>query len=492
MTGSWDDPRMSFAREGEMQAQGVPDRLTSVREAGAVEAARLVARRARMRKMRFDTIAVHGVYDMEEALRNQGAIIEPVYAGPAQHFASSDAMEAALGYLVPAWGYSRITNPTVAYAEETLALLESYGSGLEASAYLTSSGMSAVHMTTAPFLDVRYGATMNIVAGARCYGGTYMLFSERYGAERGVEIRWVPDVGDITAWEAAIDARTRFVYVETPSNPSLAVADVEALASVAHRNGVPLIVDATVATPALLRPLALGADVVVHSVSKCLAASGAVIAGALISRRDIVSRTGPEALRQDFATYVKLLPGRDHGPALAPASAASVLHDLRTLRGRVDQMSRGAIRVAEFLAAHPGVDRVWYPGLPSHPGHDVATRQMRLVDAEPRDGAPERFGYLLGFEVRGGPERARDVFDGLRLVFRATDLGRVKSVATIPAISTHQQQGDAGRALGGVPDNLVRLSIGCEHPDDLIADLDWALAGAARRTRARAAIRTSY
>ncbi len=480
MTRRCDYRRMSFVPEGDAPRPGVIDHLTPVREAGAVEAARLVARRARMRQMRFDTIAVHGVYDLEEALRNQGAIIEPVYAGPAQHFASSDAMEAALGYLVPAWGYSRITNPTVAYAEETLALLESYRSGLEASAYLTSSGMSAVHMATAPFLDVRYGASMNVVASARCYGGTFMLFSQRYGAERGIEIHWVADVGDIAAWEAAIDERTRFVYAETPSNPGLAVTDVEALASIAHRHGVPLIVDATVATPALLRPLALGADVVVHSVSKCLAASGAVIAGALVSRREIISRAGPQALRDDFATYVKLLPGRDYGPALAPTSAASVLHDLRTLRGRVDQMSRGAMRVAEYLAAHPGVDRVWYPGLRSHPGHDVAARQMRLVDAEPGDGQPERYGYLLGFEVAGGPEQARAVLDGLRLVFRATDLGRVKSVATIPAISTHQQQGGAGRALGAVPDNLVRLSVGCEHPDDLITDLDRALGPATR------------
>jgi O-acetylhomoserine/O-acetylserine sulfhydrylase-like pyridoxal-dependent enzyme len=452
--------------------------LAALRGAGAAETARLAQRRARMRRMRFDTVAVHGVYDLEEALRNQGAIVEPVYAGPAQHFASSDAMEAALAYLVPAWAYSRIANPTVSYAEETLALLESYGSGVEASAYLTSSGMSAIHMTTAPFLDLRYGADMNVVAGARCYGGTFMLFSERYAAERGIDVRWVPDVGDVSAWEAAIDSRTRFVYVETPSNPGLAVADVEALAMVAHRNGVPLIVDATIATPALLRPLAFGADIVVHSVSKCLAASGATIAGVVVSRRDIVSKVGPDALREDFATYVKLLPGRDHGPALAPASAASVLHDLRTLRGRVDQMSRSALRVAQFLDSHPGVDRAWYPGLPSHPGHAVASRQMQLVDAEPRDGSPERFGYLLGFEVAGGPLAARRVLDGLRLVFRATDLGRVKSVATIPAISTHQQQGEEGRSLGAVPAGLIRFSVGCEHPDDLIADLDQALAGA--------------
>lgn len=447
-----------------------------VRDSGTIEAVRLETRRARMRRRRFDTIAVHGVYDMSEALRNQGAILEPVFAGPSQHFATSEEMAAALAYEVPAWGYSRIANPTVGYVEETLALLESYGSAIEASACMTSSGMSAVHMATMPFLDVRAGRRMNVVAGAACYGGTFMLFSERYSAERGVDVRWVADPGDMAAWEALIDDETRFVYVETPSNPTVTVTDVEALADVAHRHGVPLVVDATIATPALLRPLALGADVVVHSVSKCLAASGAAIAGVLVSRPDILTRVGSEEMRSDFAKYVKLLPGRDHGPTLSAASAFAVLNDLRTLRGRVDQMSRSALKVARFLAGHPAVKSVHYPGLDTHPARDVAVRQMRLVDSEAGDGGPERFGFLLGVEIAGGAAAARRVLDGLELVFRATDLGRVKSVATIPAISTHLQQGSQGRALADVPANLIRLSVGCEHPDDVIADLDHALA----------------
>jgi O-acetylhomoserine/O-acetylserine sulfhydrylase-like pyridoxal-dependent enzyme len=438
----------------------------------------LAARRARMRRMRFDTIAVHGVYDMEEALRNQGSIVEPVYSAPAQHFASSDALEAALAYQVPAWAYTRIANPTLGYLEETLALLESYGSGVEASACLTASGMSAVHMATSPFLDVRFGPGPNIVASPRCYGGTFMLFDQRYASERGVEVRWVADPYDTASWEAAVGPGTRFVYCETPSNPSLAVADVEALAAVAHRQGVPLIVDSTVATPALLRPLCFGADIVVHSVSKCMAASGAAIAGALVSRKDIISRLGDDEMRRDFAAYVKLFPARDYGPCLAPASAAAVLHDLRTLRSRVDQMSSGAARVAEFLEGHRRVQRVWYPGLASHPGHAIAARHMRLVDEATDDPGPARFGYLLAFEVAGGGHEARMVLDRLRLIFRATDLGRVKSVATIPAISTHQQQGDEARALAAVPANLIRLSVGCEHSDDLIADLAQALEGA--------------
>jgi O-acetylhomoserine/O-acetylserine sulfhydrylase-like pyridoxal-dependent enzyme len=470
---------MTFATDEEAAMLGTVDsEREAILAAGAVIGGELEARRARMRGMRFDTIAVHGVYDLAEALRNQGSILEPVFASPAQHFASSEAMAAALAYEVPAWGYSRIANPTLAYVEETLALLESYGSGVEATACLTASGMSAVHMATAPFIDVRGSGRMNVVIGARCYGGTFMLFSERYANERGVDVRWVEDVGDASAWERLIDTDTRFVYVETPSNPGLAVADVEMLASLAHAQGVPLIVDATVATPALSRPLALGADIVVHSVSKCMAASGAAIAGVVVSRPGIVSRVGSDAMLADFALHVKLLPGRDYGPALAPTSAFAVLNDLRTLRARVDQMSRSALAVAQFLDGHPAVDAVHYPGLEDHPGHAVASRQMRLVDAAERDGRPERYGYLLGLEISGGAPAARRVLDGLELVFRATDLGRVKSIATIPAISTHQQQGDDGRALGAVPENLIRLSVGCEHPDDVIGDLDRALAWA--------------
>jgi O-acetylhomoserine/O-acetylserine sulfhydrylase-like pyridoxal-dependent enzyme len=181
-------------------------------------------------------------------------------------------------------------------------------------------------------------------------------------------------------------------------------------------------------------------------------------------------------MRDDFATWVKLLPGRDHGPALSPLSALAVMSDLRTLRSRVDRWSRSAARVATFLSDHSAVEAVAYPGLPSGPGHAIARRDMWLVDGDD-DGRPvNRYGSLLSFSVRGGHAAARRVFDSLELIWRATDLGRVKSVATIPAISTHQQQGEAGRSLAAVPPGQIRLSIGGEHPDDVTADLDHALA----------------
>jgi len=433
-------------------------------------------RRSAMRGMRFDTIAVHGIYDAQAALANQGSINEPLFLSPAQHFVESDQMECALAYRMPSWTYTRIANPTVHYLEETLALLETYGSDVKASACATASGMAAVFMATEPFLAKDDSLPPpNVVASAKCYGGTFMLFSERYGRERGIEIRWVCDPLDLDEWASKVDPGTRFVYGEMPSNPALAVFDIPAVAELAHSAGIPLIVDPTVATPALLRPLAMGADVVVHSLSKSLAGSGLAIGGALISRPDIPSRIGPEDLRADFATHVKLLPFRDHGPAMSPFNALMTLADVRTVRSRIDAWSRGAMTVATFLEAHPRVESVRYPGLVTFPGHEVARRDLWLADGDDHGTPVNRYGPLLSFDVRGGESAARAVFDRLDLVFRATDLGRIKSVATIPAISTHQQQGEAGRELGGVPSNQIRLSIGGEDPADLIADLERAL-----------------
>jgi O-acetylhomoserine/O-acetylserine sulfhydrylase-like pyridoxal-dependent enzyme len=436
-------------------------------------------RRATMRQMHFDTIAVHGIYGMEAALANNGSIIEPAYLSPAQHFADSDHLEAALAYLMPAWGYTRIANPTTHYLEETLALLETYRTNATASACVTSSGMAAVHLATSPFLSVGSDAPAgrpNVVVSAKCYGGTFMLFT-RYATERGVNVRWVRNPLDLDDWASKIDGQTRFVYGEMPSNPALAVFDIPAVTRLAHDADIPLIVDSTVATPALLRPISLGADIVVHSLSKMIAGSGMAIAGALIARHGLPGSAWPDEMREDFATYVKLLPARDLGPALSPLNALLAMSDLRTLRARVDAWSRSAEIVVAYLATHPAVEAVDYPGLVTTPGHEIAMRDMWLADGGV-DGEPvNRFGSLLSFVVRGGSPAARRTFDRLELIWRATDLGRIKSVATIPAISTHQQQGEAGRGLAGVPDGQIRLSIGGEHPADLIADLNRALEG---------------
>ena len=226
-----------------------------------------------------------------------------------------------------------------------------------------------------------------------------------------------------------------------------------------------------------MRPLEHGADIVVQSLSKTIGSSGMAIAGAIIARHNLPSRIGPDDLRANFALYVKLLPLRDHGPGLSPFSSLMLLNDLRTLRSKIDKMSRSSMQVAEFLAQHPSVEAAYYPGLPSQPGHAVAQRYMWLVDGADDYGQPvNRYGHLMAFTVKGGNAAARRVFDRFEMIWRATDLGRIKSVATIPAISTHQQQGESGRQLAQVPGNLIRLNVGAEHPADIIADLDQALA----------------
>ncbi len=434
------------------------------------------------KKWRFDTVAVHGLYTVEEAIqRNQGAIIEPIYLATSQAYRDSDELEAALAYLIPTWCYARIANPSVYYLEWTLALLEGYGCDFETACCATSSGMSAIMSAIEPFLvrlPGKESEPINFVASAHVYGGTFQQFSVRQ-REKGIEVRWVQHPERVEEWAELIDEHTRFLYGELPSNPTLAFFDIAAVAELAHKHQIPLIVDATVATPALLRPLQHGADIVVHSVTKSMTASGFGIAGAVIARKPIVTNIPNEQLREDFASYIKFLPNRDNGPNLSPMQAALTLNDLRTLRSRMDMLSENALLVAEFLESHPKVEKVSYPGLKSHPLHHLARRYMWLVDSEHDQRYREkvnRYGHLLSFCVKGGHEAARRVLDGLQRIFRATDLGRIKSVATIPAISTHQQQGEEGRKLASIPDNLIRLSVGAEHPDDIIADLDQALA----------------
>ncbi len=439
--------------------------------------------RAKLRNCKFDTIAVHGLYSMQEALDyNQGSIIEPVYLSTSQAFRDSDEMELALGYQIPTWCYSRIANPSMYYLEGLLAMLEEYHTGVEASCLATSSGMSAIRTAVDEFLhpDPKHPERpRNFVATSQVYGGTYQLFSVRKDQECQVEWRKVINSNDISEWEALIDENTRFLYGEMPSNPTLSFFDVAAVAKLAHKHGIPLIIDATVATPALMRPLAHGADIVIQSVTKSLSCSGFTVAGAIIARKNIPAKLDNDALKADFCTYLKLLPARDYGPNLGPFQCAMVINDIRTLRMRMDVMSENTRKIAEFLEGHKHVEKVNYLGLSSHPLHQVAKDYLLLVDSEldSADGKPvNRFGHLMSFEVKGGAESARKVFDGFERIWRATDLGRIKSVATIPAISTHSQQGEEGRKLAAIPANLIRLSVGAEHPDDVIKDLDRSLA----------------
>ena len=429
-----------------------------------------------MRGKGFETICVHGAYTPDEALRNNmGAITEPVYSSSAQIFENATWLEAALSYKIPAWVYSRISNPTIGYLELVLAMLEAYRQPFTASTFCTSSGMSAIKAATEPFLaDLRGRGSSekkNMVSMAQCYGGTFQLFNERYAKERGIEVRWVENPNDLGEWEDRIDENTRFVYGEMPSNPGLMIFDVERVAEIAHAHGTPLIVDSTIATPALMRPFEHDADLVIHSLTKSITASGRVIGGALVSRQNIVWDAAPqEEMKRDFAGWVKLWPGRDAGPCMSAESAAHSLDSLKTLRMRMDCMSRSTMKVAEFLDAHEMVESVNYLGLENHSLHALAKKYLKLVDSD-----ENLYGHLLSFNVKGGLENARRVLNKLHMIFRATDLGRIKSVATIPSVTTHQQQGVEARGLAKIPANMIRLCVGAEDTRDVIDDLRNAL-----------------
>ena len=435
-----------------------------------------------IKKQRFDTIAVHGIYSMQEALDfNQGSIIEPIYMSTSQAYRDSDEMEAALSYQIPTWCYSRIANPTMYYLEGAVALLEGYGADIETSCIATASGMAAIQSAVDPLLSINQNGPIkpiNFVASTQVYGGTFQQFAVRKEQERGIEWRKVTNSNDMDEWASKIDENTRFIFGEMPSNPGLAFFDLKAIIELAHSKGIPVIIDSTVATPVLMRPLALGADIVVQSVSKTITSSGFGIAGAVISRKGMVSNYLPEEAKADFCTYLKQLPNRDNGPNISPMNAILALNDMRTIRSKVDLMSQTTLKVAKFLENHKHIDRVEYLGLESHPMHKLASEYMYLVDSEYDEQYGEkvnRYGHLMSFLVKGGHQNTRGVFDALQMIWRATDLGRIKSVATIPNISTHLQQGEEGRKLANIPDNLIRLSVGAEHADDIIADLENAI-----------------
>jgi cystathionine gamma-synthase len=338
--------------------------------------------------------------------------------------------------------YARDRNPTAEHAEALLAELEG-----AAEARLFASGMAAATCFFEALLRER-GPRPHVVAPTEMYWSLRGWLEER-AALGLLEISWIPS-GDAGALARALQAgRSALVWAETPSNPTCAITDLAETAECAHRAGALLAVDGTVATPVLTRPLALGADVVMHSASKQLNGHGDVLAGALVTaRRDALwEAIGRERTKR--------------GPILGPFEAWLLLRGLRTLYLRVPASAAGALRVAGFLAGHPAVAEVFYPGLPSHPRHEVAARQMR-----------GGFGPLLSFRLRAGEAEARAVARRLRHFSEATSLGGVESLV--------EHRASVEGPPSALPPDLLRLSIGIEDPADLIADLEQALAGAER------------
>lgn len=338
--------------------------------------------------------------------------------------------------------YGRTKTPTAAVLEERLAALE----GGEA---CVTAGSGSQALFSLIFTIARPGD--NIVTSLNIFGEGYKQAAVIFPERCGVQFRFVQDPADLRSWDAAIDRRTKLVWVETPSNPCLFITDIRGVADVAHSRGVPLLVDNTTATAALQQPLALGADIVLLSITKFLAGNATVLGGAII---------GPEALTEDIRWNTTEFVGA----IMQPFDSWLTLQYLETLPLRMARHSSNAQAVAEFLAGHPKVRRVNYSGLPTHGQHALACRQMRA------------HGGLLSFVVPGGIPAAARVMDSFKLVIHAVTFGASRTICMHPRTITHEHMTQAERDAAGIDDGLIRLSVGLENPEDIIADLEQALA----------------
>lgn len=343
----------------------------------------------------------------------------------------------------PDFIYGRSKNPTVSVLEERLASLE----GGEA-AITAGSGSQALFALLTTIL--RPGD--NVLSCLHTFGEGYVQAASLFPTRFGVEFRLVEDPARLDSWESQIDRRTRLLWLETPSNPCLFVADIRALSQLAHSHGVPLLVDNTTATPALQRPLELGADIVLLSLTKFICGNASILGGAVVGDKALI-----EDIRMNTTEYI--------GSILSPFEAWLTLQFLETLELRMERHSSNATRVAEFLAGHPNVSRVNYPGLHTHPAHEIAAKQMRA------------FGGLLSFTLRGGLRAAAKVLNSFRLITHAVTFGTSRTICMHPASITHNEMTPEERAKVGIDDGLLRLSVGLEDPADIIADLEQALCG---------------
>lgn len=337
--------------------------------------------------------------------------------------------------------YSRINNPTVDIFERRMADLEGAEAGLA-----TSSGMSAIFMIAAHL--ARNGG--EVVSCDRLYGGTFHLFHDTL-PQLGIKVTFVKNPHDIKSWESAITKKTKFLYVETPSNPQMEVFDIAALAHLAHAHHLLLVVDSTIATPALQRPREFGADVVVHSATKYICGNGTALGGVIVGKKKLM-----DEIRQ--GVY------RDIGPAMAPFNAWLFILGLETLSLRMAALSENALQVARFLVEHPKVKRVYYPGLESSLFKSLVDKQMQGMASS-----------LMAFEVKGSRKSCTRFIESLKLISHLANLGDNKTLAIHPASTTHEQLPQKDLKKVGITDTMIRMSIGLEDMEDVIADVRQAL-----------------
>ena len=383
----------------------------------------------------FDTLAVRSGQQRTSELENS----EPIFA--TSSFVFENAAQAAARFAGDEPGniYSRFTNPTVQAFERRLAAME----GGEA-CVATASGMAAITSLCLALLK----SGDHIVSSRSVFGTTTTLF-DKYLPRFGIDTSFV-DMKDLQAWKRALQNNTRLLFLETPSNPLTEIADIRALADLAHENDCLLVVDNCFCTPALQRPLDLGADLVVHSATKYLDGQGRIVGGAVV---------GPEQLVAEEVFGVI----RSTGPSLSPFNAWVALKGLETLSLRMQAHSRQAQQLANFLLEHPRIEQVFFPGLESHPQHELARRQQR------------DFGGVVSFVVSGGREAAWRLIDATQVLSITANLGDVKTTITHPATTTHGRVSEELKQQVGIGEGLVRVAVGLEDIEDIIGDLSRGL-----------------
>ncbi|ABM62917.1 bifunctional O-acetylhomoserine aminocarboxypropyltransferase/cysteine synthase [Halorhodospira halophila] len=420
--------------------------------------------------MKLETQAVHAGYSPDPTTR---AVAVPIYQTTSYAFDDTQHGADLFDLKVEGNIYTRIMNPTNAVLEQRVAAMEGGIGGLA-----VASGMAAI--TYAIQAITRAGD--NIVSTSRLYGGTYNLFAHSLPIH-GIEVRFAAQ-DDYERLEAQIDERTKALFCESVGNPSGEVVDVERLAEIAHRHGIPLMVDNTVPTPYLWRPIDNGADIVIHSLTKYMGGHGTTVGGVIVDsgkfpwadhgdRFPMMVEPDPSyhgvVYTEDmgeaaYITRCRVVPLRNMGAALSPFNAFQLLQGIETLPVRMDRHCDNAQRVAEYLQAHPRVSWVKFAGLEDSPYKPLADRYMG-----------GRAASILSFGVQGGFEAGARFIDALQLITRLVNIGDAKSLACHPASTTHRQLNDEELESAGVSRDLVRLSIGLEHVDDILADIDQAL-----------------
>lgn len=421
--------------------------------------------------MKIETLAVHAGYQPDPTTK---AVVPPIYQTVAYSFDSAQHGADLFDLKVPGNIYTRIMNPTQAVLEERVAALEG---GIAALA--VASGQAAITYAIQTIAE----AGDNIVSATALYGGTYNLFAHTL-PQYGIETRFA-NSDDPSSFEALIDSRTKALYAESLGNPRGNVTDIAALAEIAHRHGVPLIVDNTVPSPYLCRPIEHGADIVVHSLTKYLGGHGNSIGGAIVDSGKFPWAQHKERFRRlnepdvsyhgvvytealGPAAYIgraRVVPLRNMGAALSPFNAFLILQGIETLPLRMDRICENTLAVAEYLRQHPKVNWVNYAGLSDHPDHALVRKLMG-----------GRASGLLTFGVQGGRSGGERFLDALKLFTRLVNIGDVRSLATHPASTTHRQLSPEELQKSGVTEDTVRLCVGIEHIDDLRDDLAQALA----------------